>query len=264
MTEIQLTDKAILAAILAGEAIMKVYSTDDFNVRLKSNNTPVTLADYQAQEIILRTLETTGLPVLSEEKLSAPYAERKDWNLFWMIDPLDGTKEFIKRNGEFTVNIALIKRNKPVAGVIYAPVIGELYAAIEGIGAWKIINPESYCNFQVIQQSGTKLPVKKKTDQFTIAISRSHLNSETEAFIKKMKEEKGQVHLKQMGSSLKTCMVAEGMADVYPRFGTTMEWDTAAGQAIAKAAGKNIFLPDLKTELTYNKENLQNPDFIAI
>lgn len=264
MTEIQLTDKAILAAILAGEAIMKVYSSDDFNIRLKKDYTPVTIADFHAQEIILKTLEITCLPVLSEEKISASYSERKKWEFFWMVDPLDGTKEFIKRNGEFTVNIALIKKNKPVAGVIYAPATGELYAAIGEIGAWKVLNPEGDCNFQTMQKSGVKLPIKEKTDQFTIAVSRSHLNPETEAFIEKMKGEKGQVHLKQMGSSLKTCMVAEGTADVYPRFGTTMEWDTAAGQAIAKAAGKNIFLTDLKTELIYNKESLQNPDFIVI
>jgi 3'(2'), 5'-bisphosphate nucleotidase len=116
----------------------------------------------------------------------------------------------------------------------------------------------------MMQKSGVRLPLKEKTDQFTIAVSRSHLNPETEAFIEKKKREKGQVYLKQMGSSLKTCMVAEGTADIYPRFGITMEWDTAAGQAIAKATGKNIFFPDLKTELTYNKEHLQNPDFIAI
>lgn len=264
MTEIQLTDKAILAAILAGEAIMKVYSSNDFNVQLKKDNTPVTMADYHAQEIILKTLETTCLPVLSEEKNSAPYSERKEWGLFWIIDPLDGTKEFIKRNGEFTVNIALVKKNGPVAGVIYAPVTGELYAAIAEIGAWKILNPERDCNFHLMQKSGVKLPLKEKTDQFTIAVSRSHQNPKTEAFIEKMKKENGQVHLKQTGSSLKTCMVAEGTADIYPRFGTTMEWDTAAGQAIAKAAGKNIFMTDLKTELTYNKESLHNPDFIVI
>lgn len=264
MTEIQLTDKAILAAILAGEAIMEVYSSDDFNVRLKKDNTPVTLADYHAQEIILKTLETTCLPVLSEEMISASYSERQKWELLWMVDPLDGTKEFIKRNGEFTVNIALIKRNKPVAGVIYAPATGELYAAIEGIGAWKVFNPERDCNFHLMQKSGVKLPLKGKTEWFTIALSRSHLNPETEVFIEKMKGEKGQIHLKQRGSSLKTCMVAEGTADVYPRFGTTMEWDTAAGQAIAKAAGKNVYRTDLKTELIYNKESLQNPDFIVI
>lgn len=264
MTDIQLTDKAILAAILAGEAIRNIYSLEDFNIRIKADNTPVTMADYRAQEIILKTLESTSLPVLSEEKISDSYFERKKWELFWMIDPLDGTKEFIKRNGEFTVNIALIKRNRPVAGVIYAPVTGELYAAIEGIGAWKVFNPEGNCNFQVMHESGAKLPVKEKTDQFTIAVSRSHLNPETKAFIEKMKAEKGQIGLMQMGSSLKTCMVAEGTADVYPRFGTTMEWDTAAGHAIAIAAGKNIFLTDLKTELTYNKESLLNPDFIVI
>ena len=264
MTELQLTDRAILAAILAGEAIMKVYSSADFKVRLKKDNTPVTTADFEAQKIILKTLEITGLPVLSEEQMSASYSERKNWELFWMIDPLDGTKEFIKRNGEFTVNIALVKKNSPVAGVIYAPATGELYAAVIESGAWKICNPEKDCNFQAIQKSGVKLPLKEKTDQFTIAVSRSHLNRETEAFIEKLKGEKGQVILEKLGSSLKTCRIAEGTADIYPRFGTTMEWDTAAGQAIAKAAGKNIFLIDLNTELMYNKEKLQNPDFTVL
>jgi len=180
-----------------------------------------------------------------------------------MVDPLDGTKEFINKNDEFTVNIALIQKNKPIAGVIHAPISEELFAGIPGIGAWKFIHPSSNCTFTDMQNSGKKLPLNENSNEFTVAVSRSHLNSETENFIDELRKIHGSIKTWRFGSSLKTCRIAEGSADIYPRFGKTMEWDTAAGHAIAKAAGKNIFLPDLKTELVYNKEDLQNPNFIV-
>jgi len=261
---LQLIDKAINAALLAGMKIMEVYSSTDFHVQVKEDQTPVTLADQNAHDQILKTLESTQLPILSEEGIHLSYSERKNWELYWLVDPLDGTKEFIKRNDEFTVNIALIQKNEPIAGVIYAPVTGELYVGISGIGAFKLCNPSEDCTFQIMQLSGIKLPEKLKSDRFVVLVSRSHMNPETEVYIDKLRKKHESIEIIRMGSSLKICKIAEGNADVYPKIGKTMEWDTAAGHAIVKAVGKNIFLPDLVTELTYNKEDLQNPHFIVL
>ena len=261
---IQLVDQAIHAALLAGIKILEVYSSPDFDVQVKDDHTPVTLADRYAHDEILKALESTHLPVLSEEGIHLSYSERKNWDLFWLVDPLDGTKEFIKRNDEFTVNIALIQKNEPLAGVIYAPVTGELYVGIAGVGAFKLFHPSLDCTFQVLQLSGIKLPEKLKSDGFVVLASRSHMTPETEAYIEELRKKHGSIEIIRMGSSLKICKIAEGNADVYPKIGKTMEWDTAAGHAIAKAAGKNIFHPDLMTELTYNKEDLQNPHFIVL
>lgn len=263
MNTTQLINNAIRAALLAGLEIQKIYLLDDFITQLKEDRTPVTLADRRAHDVILRELECIGLPVLSEEGIHLSYAERKNWNLFWLVDPLDGTKEFIKRNDEFTVNIALIQNSRPICGVVYAPVTGELYAGISGVGAFKLIHPEMNCTFQTIKTSGEKLPLAIKQDAFIIAVSRSHMNQGTEKYIENLRKENNSVRIVSKGSSLKICMVAEGSANVYPKLGKTMEWDTAAGHAILLASGKNIFYTDLITELTYNKENLQNPDFIA-
>ena len=263
MEVIKLIDKAINAALLAGIKIREVYSSADFEVQVKDDQTPVTLADQYAHDEILKALESTHLPVLSEEGIHLSFQERKNWDFFWLVDPLDGTKEFIKRNDEFTVNIALIRNNEPVAGVIYAPITGELYVGIPGIGAFKLFNPAEDCTFQIVQFSGIKLPEKAKRSEFAVVVSRSHLNQETKEYIEDLKTKHELICLINKGSSLKICMVAEGTADVYPKIGRTMEWDTAAGHAIVKAAGKNIFFQDLKTELTYNKEDLQNPNFIV-
>jgi len=264
MGEIQLIDKAINAALFAGIKIREVYSSPDFDVQLEDDQTPVTIADRQAHDEIIEKLKDTGLPVLSEEGIHLSYKDRKNWDLFWLVDPLDGTKEFIKRNDEFTVNIALIQNCRPIAGVIYAPATGELYVGIPGIGAFKLLNPDENCNFLSMQFSGIKLPEETKPNEYVVAVSRSHMNHETEEYIKNLRKKHESIRLTNKGSSLKMCMIAEGTASIYPKLGITMEWDTAAGHAILKAAGKNIFLPDLKTELTYNKENLQNPHFIAI
>lgn len=264
MNIVPLINLAIHAAIRAGEKITDVYSSVDFNIQLKEDQTPVTIADRNAHDEIVRILEITNLPILSEEGVHQEFSERRNWNLFWLVDPLDGTKEFIKRNDEFTVNIALIQEKHAIAGVIYAPVTGELYVGIEGNGAWKLLNPEENCTFQTMQISGTKLPEKILFGENIVAVSRSHMNLETEEFVENLRHENGSTLLVRKGSSLKICMVAEGSATIYPKLGKTMEWDTAAGHAILKAAGKNIYHPDLKTELTYNKENLQNPNFIAL
>lgn len=264
MSYIQLVDQAIKAALAAGLQIREVYSSPDFDVRLKEDQTPVTIADRLAHDKILNQLETTYLPVLSEEGIHLSYSERRKWDLFWLVDPLDGTKEFIKRNGEFTVNIALIEQCVPVAGVIYAPENDVLYVGIVGEGAYKCIHPETDLTFCDLQISGLKLPEKSKMDVFTVVVSRSHMNPETQKFIEEMTSERQSFEVLAKGSSLKMCMVAEGSASIYPKLGTTMEWDTAAGHAILKASGKNIYQIDLTTELTYNKESLQNPHFIAL
>lgn len=259
----QLIDIAIRAALLAGREINKIYLLDDFETLQKDDKTPVTLADRLAHNVILQELECTELPVLSEEGIHLSYAERKNWDLFWLVDPLDGTKEFIKRNDEFTVNIALIQNKQTVAGVVYAPVSGELYVGISGIGSYKVFFPEMNITFQTILNTGEKLPLEKNQDAFIVAISRSHMNRETEEYIENLRKENKSVSIVSKGSSLKICMVAEGTANVYPKLGKTMEWDTAAGHAILLASGKNIFYPDLITQLIYNKEDLQNPYFIA-
>lgn len=254
---------AIRASLLAGEKILEVYNSGDFEVAEKHDFTPVTKADKDAHHQIISTLAATCLPVLSEEGVHTSFQERKKWDMFWLVDPLDGTKEFIKRNDEFTVNIALVQNCRPVAGVIFAPVTRELYAAIQDIGAFKLLNPEEDCTFGTVQHSGTQLPGTTNTEEYVVATSRSHMNPGTEKYIAELKETRGQVRLVAIGSSLKLCRIAEGTVNIYPKIGTTMEWDTAAGHAILKASGKNIYLHDLKTELTYNKENLQNPDFVA-
>jgi 3'(2'), 5'-bisphosphate nucleotidase len=263
MDTTQLIDRAITAAIFAGLKINEIYSSNDFHIQLKEDHTPVTIADQRAHDEILERLKGTSLPVLSEEGIHLDYSERKNWELFWLVDPLDGTKEFIKRNDEFTVNIALIQKNEPLAGVIYAPVTGELYAGIQGIGAFKLFHPAKDCTFQNLQHSGTKLPEKKATDEFVVAISRSHMNRETDAFIESLRDKHSPIKIINKGSSLKICMVAEGSVDIYPKIGTTMEWDTAAGHAIVRAAGKNIICPETKNELTYNKNDLHNPHFVV-
>lgn len=260
----QLIDKAINASLLAGKKIMEVYASIDFMVDIKEDQTPVTLADRQAHNEIIKNLESTGLPVLSEEGVHLNYSERKNWDMFWLIDPLDGTKEFIKRNDEFTVNIALIQNGQPIAGVIFAPVTGVLYVGIPETGAFKLVNPYEHCTFHSIQLSGIKLPEETERNEFTIVVSRSHMNQKTKEYIETIREEHESFRLINMGSSMKMCMVAEGTANIYPKLGTTMEWDTAAAHAILKASGKNIYLTDLKTEIRYNKENLQNPHFIAV
>lgn len=257
---------AIKAAIEAGKNILSIYNDPnaDFSIERKKDNSPLTIADRKSHETIEAILQSTELPVLSEEGRDIPYEERKNWELFWMIDPLDGTKEFIKKNGEFTVNIALINRDTPVAGVIYVPVTGELYFASKEAGARKVASIEEFQgDWDTLIKKSYSLPEHSEKNQYTIVASRSHMSPETEAFINQQKEKHQQVEIVSKGSSLKICLVAEGKAEVYPRFAPTMEWDTAAGHAIAKHAGKNIYLTDEITPMKYNKENLLNSWFIV-
>jgi 3'(2'), 5'-bisphosphate nucleotidase len=255
---------SVLAAIEAGKQILEVYK-QDFAVETKSDNSPLTIADKKSHEVIKAALEATGFPLLSEEGKQLPYDERKDWETFWLVDPLDGTKEFIKKNGEFTVNIALIKNNKPILGVVYVPVTGVLYYGAEGEGSFAVtINEEvSADNIDGILKSATTLPGTGKPSIYTVVASRSHNTPETEAFIEEKRKEYGEVDMVSSGSSIKLCLVAEGKAQVYPRLAPTMEWDTAAGHGVAKFAGCNVYNYETKNEVVYNKENLLNPWFVV-
>jgi 3'(2'), 5'-bisphosphate nucleotidase len=209
-------------------------------------------------------LTKTDIPVLSEEGRNIPYQERKDWKKLWIVDPIDGTKEFIKRNGEFTVNIALIENQKTLIGVIFVPVSGELYFSTKEMGAFKeTVSLESF-DVEKIISSGNKLPLKKHDKTFTVVASRSHMSAETESYVQLMKDIHGEVNLISKGSSLKLCMVAEGSADCYPRFAPTMEWDTAAGQAICEHAGFKVLDWKTKELMLYNRKELLNKWFIVI
>jgi 3'(2'), 5'-bisphosphate nucleotidase len=251
---------AVHAAIVAGERIMEVYASE-FLVELKSDESPLTRADRSAHLVILEILGPTGLPVLSEESDPGSYAKRATWERFWMVDPLDGTKEFIKRNGEFTVNIALIEAGRPKMGVIYVPVTNELYFS-DGISAFYHNQVMDSPELNELKMSSRRLPFKE-TEQFTVVSSRSHSSPETEAFIRKMQAEHGEIAFLSKGSSLKLCMIAEGSAHVYPRFAPTMEWDTAAGQAICEAAGFSVVEAGTGESLKYNKPHLLNPWFVV-
>lgn len=258
--------KAIKAALLAGEEILDVYNDPGFNIELKPDDSPLTEADKRSNDIIVSLLSKTAIPVISEEGTKlVSYSERAAWKQCWMVDPLDGTKEFIKRNGEFTVNIALIADGVPVLGVIYVPVSRELYYGITKEGkAWKVI--VGHAGIPVEQLMEQAEPLKRPvTEQTKIKVvgSRSHMSQETMDFIRELEKEYDEVEMVSKGSSLKFCLVAEGKADIYPRFAPTMEWDTAAGQAICEAAGFKVTIRDSGKRMSYNKEDLLNPFFLV-
>ncbi|MCU0821068.1 MAG: 3'(2'),5'-bisphosphate nucleotidase CysQ [Spirochaetes bacterium] len=268
---------ALLASVKAGDAILDVYNSD-FTVQEKEDNSPLTLADKKSNDVIISLLKNTAgipsFPFLSEEGRTIPYDERKYWEYFWLIDPLDGTREFIKRNGEFTVNIALINKGIPVMGVVYVPVKKIFYLSSVATGAYRLIINDgdsgntagiiSSGNIDDILGRGEKLPLKKNSGSgYTIVASRSHMNRETENFINNIKSNRENATLISAGSSIKLCLVADGSADVYPRLGPTMEWDTAAAHAVVNGAGKKVFEYDKNAELTYNKADLKNPWFVV-
>jgi 3'(2'), 5'-bisphosphate nucleotidase len=246
---IKLIEIAKTAAEEAGKAIMDIYNNNDFEVELKDNSSPLTKADKSGHEILLRLLRPVGFPVLSEEGKAIPYEERSKWNYYWLIDPLDGTKEFIKRNGEFTVNIALIHNGEPILGVVFAPVLGVLYWGGRGNGAYR----------QEWNKAAEPMVISQQNEVKCIVASRSHMSAETETFIQMYPG----ASLISMGSSLKFMLVAEGRAQIYPRFAPTMEWDTAAAQAIVVAAGGKVLnYPELSM-LTYNRQNMLNGWFLC-
>ena len=227
---------AINASIKGGHAIIKVYASD-FAVEHKDDKSPLTLADKNCNDIIESFLLKTEIPVLSEEGSVISFDERKKWEYFWLVDPLDGTKEFIKRNGEFTVNIALIHNGNPIMGVIYVPVKEELYFAMEGLGSYKISRNAVISDLDGLIKKSNRLPIDYKRENYVIVGSRSHMSAETKEFFDEKKKEHGNIEVRAVGSSIKLCMVAEGKADAYPRYAPTMEWDTGAGDAICRMAG---------------------------
>lgn len=263
--------KAIEASLKAGQAIRNIYNDPkaDFHVERKADNSPLTIADRCSHDIIAAALADTPYPMLSEEGKELPYATRKNWHTLWIVDPLDGTKEFIKRNGEFTVNIALVTDGIPVCGVIYVPIRHELYFAAEHIGAYKMLNIstlEGISDLDTLLKQSQRLPLSEQHQHYVVVASSSHCTSETNDFIEELRSQHPDLQLVSIGSSLKICLVAEGKADIYPRFAPTMEWDTAAGHAIARAARAEIFQahPTGNTQpLRYNKEDLLNPWFIV-
>ena len=234
----------------AGKAILDIYDTS-FNVETKSDNSPLTQADKNSHSIIELGLNSIfpNIPILSEEGRNIPYSERKRWEIFWLVDPLDGTKEFVKRNGEFTVNIALIKDDYPIFGSVYAPFKKELFWAADGLGAWKSIDKN-------IDQ-----PIKtlKSESSTRIVISRSHPNEKVTEYISQYNNHE----LIRMGSSLKLCCIADGKADIYPRLGPTSEWDIGAAQCIVEQAGGSVLEYPSNNRLRYNKKNILNPFFIV-
>ena len=244
-------NKVIEIARDAGDAIMSVYQRD-FATYEKKDESPLTEADLAAHEVIVAGLKelTPEIPVLSEESTDISWEERSQWETYWLVDPLDGTKEFIKRNGEFTVNIALISHHKAVMGVVYAPVLKQFYYADEN-GAFKVTEAEAPVALKVADhQNG---------DVWNVVASRSHMSEETKAFVGKL----GDAELVSMGSSLKLCLVAEGKAHVYPRFALTSEWDTAAAQCVVEMAGGCVVTPEFEPVLYNAKENILNPFFIV-
>lgn len=252
---------AIEAAIEAGVEIMKIYA-NDFEVQLKSDNSPLTIADQNANTVINNYLIKTNIPIISEENKQTDFSERKTWATFWMVDPLDGTKEFVKRNGEFTVNIALIQNNKPVLGVIYVPVTRTLYyGLVEEHKSFKTVLQKHQFSEVEIMKAADEIHPSKSTNIVKVVGSRSHKSVETTAFIKNIEAAGNKVEIVSKGSSLKFCLVAEGSAHVYPRYAPTMEWDTAAGHAICNAVGLKVMQVTKNEELNYNKENLLNPYF---
>jgi len=253
-------------AVHAGSEILQVYKSSDIGVEFKSDQSPLTEADRRSHKAILESLSPTNIPFLSEEGEQMAYAERKEWKRFWLIDPLDGTKEFIKRNGEFTVNIALIEEGVPILGVVYVPVKRTVYFGSSEVGSYKIIlgdNEPVPDDMQLLFGKAQKLEGMDMNASYTIVASRSHLSSETEQFIDDKKKIYGEVNIISAGSSLKLCLVAEGSANVYPRLAPTMEWDTAAGHAVAKFAGCQVYDFETNQELHYNKEDLHNPWFVV-
>ena len=249
LEEIEL-ERVVEIATEAGSAIMEIYQKD-FKIEYKDDKSPLTEADTKANEIICNTLIKLypNIPIMSEENKQVEYELRKDWEYYWCIDPIDGTKEFIKKNDEFTVNIALIHKDSPVLGVVYAPAIDEMYKAKKGEGAFK---------------NGQKLPLKindNPKEKLSVVASKSHLSKETQEFIDNLNTKN--IEQVSKGSSLKLCMVAEGIADIYPRLAPTMEWDTAAADAVVRESAKMTCQFENNQPVVYNKENLLNPWFVV-
>ena len=243
---------ALEAAVKAGENIMEVYnSTESINYERKADDSPLTIADKKSHNTIIDFLKDTDIDIISEESKSIEYQERKNWEEYWLIDPLDGTKEFIKKNGEFTVNIALIKNNKPHLGIVYCPVKKILYWNDNDKKVFKREKEET-------RKIKKRKPINENEEGLRVVVSRSHMSEETSEYVNKLTRPE----LISCGSSLKFLYIADNKADIYPRFGPTMEWDTAAAHSILNALEIHVINLDTGRELSYNKENLLNPYFI--
>lgn len=253
-------EKIINIASLAGDKILNIYKKDSADVNIKNDGSPVTTADLAANKIIcdILTALTPDIPILSEESIEqVDKKERRQWSKFWLIDPLDGTKEFINKTDEFTVNIALIDQNEPVLGVVYAPALKKTYFAKKGQGAFLRDKAHSARRLLSRKTSGAQ------NNTYSVVTSRSHSCEKTNLYIKSLETQGFLIKRVPMGSSLKFCIVAENKAECYPRFGPTMEWDTGAGDIIAREAGKQVLVFDEETPLQYNKDSLLNPAFIV-
>lgn len=257
-----LLNKVIALCEEAGAAILKVYNQErELNIDTKADDSPVTEADLAAHRVLVRDLPEyiAGVPVLSEEGTLPDWEVRREWHTYWIIDPLDGTKEFISRNGEFTVNVALIKNGEPILGVVYVPVSGVTYCGIKGLGAWKISTGLK----QAITCRSLKY-VLNDAGKFVLVASRRHGAEAVDSLIETLENTFGDIDMRNMGSSLKLCLVAEGEADLYPRLALTSEWDTAAAQAVVEAAGGQVYKEDLSV-LRYNtKKDILNPWFYVV
>ena len=257
------------AAVRAGAEIMKIYNgSGDYHISLKSDHMPITIADRLAHDSIKRSLGATRIPILSEEGRSMLYEERCNWELFWLVDPLDGTVEFIKGNNEFTVNIALMENNICISGIVYVPYHNKMYIAERGRGAWVMHdiapNADAAYTIQEIYDNRKPLPLKDAThDTFRVAVSRSHQTPETHAHIETLYAQHPTIEIVEQGSSYKFCLLAEGSVDYYVRTTTTSEWDTAAGELILTESGGMTYNYATGEPLAYNKEVLDNPWFIA-
>jgi len=275
---------ALVAAKKAGDEILEVYK-GEIDVTYKQDDSPLTLADERAHRTIAKCLPSISIshiPILSEEGKDIPYEKRAEWVYLWLVDPLDGTKEFVKRRDEFTVNIALIEKGRPVVGVVFLPAVGSLYFAAEGLGAYKVDNVKTVSQFLddpgnsavnnlqlgALVDGAARLPLPQATGrpskQINLVGSRSHGIEALSDFVEKMKGDYDNVGFVPAGSALKFCLVAEGKADLYPRFGPTMEWDTAAGHCVVEQSGGAVLRMSEKTPLDYNKRDLLNPHFICL
>ena len=255
---------AIEASIAAGKVIMEIYEKD-FQIDFKNDNSPLTEADTAANTIIMDYLKKTNIPIISEENKQISFTIRKEWTSCWIVDPLDGTKEFIKKNGEFTVNIALVKKGLPEFGVIYVPATGLLYFGdVSRQKAFRIDIKHASYTISDLLENASEIQPQQNLNTIRVVGSRSHMNQETLDFVENLRQKsQKEIEMVSKGSSLKFCLVAEGNADVYPRFAPTMEWDTAAGQAICMATGLKVIDNSTNLEMQYNKENLLNSYFLV-
>jgi 3'(2'), 5'-bisphosphate nucleotidase len=264
-----LLPKVLRYAIEAGQEILRIYATA-FRVETKADDSPLTQADRNSHMVIARRLSTYDIPLLSEEGREIGYDERKEWKRLWIVDPLDGTKEFVKRNGEFTVNIALVEEHRPILGVVFVPVKDVAYFGALGVGSWKMektmeqFDTSKSASLQDVLSGSVRLPVSIEENRpYTVVGSRSHQTPQLQEFVSERQKEYPDLQFVSAGSSLKFCLVAEGTADIYPRLGPTMEWDTAAGQAVVEGSGGKVVVLQTGHPLLYNRENLLNPDFMV-